>query len=230
MYNEVENSLYYYLKEIENKIKNKDVISEDELFYFLECIVSEVRSKIYDEKYPNFEFKCDLAQSIICHYLNEIGVINYPCSTNNTIYSNCIGHSFVVAVFNVAGIEVKYLIDPTYIQFFKKENCNVDNYITINGYIVKTPDPGFFIKNRDTARIDFFNYYGFDVLDEELARIYGNSFYNTRVMKKDKKLEELSGDYYITSFIKNGKEKLSKDIADLVDNGYYIDFRQEKVK
>ena len=59
MYNEVENILYDYLKEIENKIKNKDIISEDELFYFLECIVSDVRSKIYDEEHPYFEFKCD---------------------------------------------------------------------------------------------------------------------------------------------------------------------------
>ena len=230
MYNKVEKILYSYLEEIEYKIMNKQSISENELFYFLECIVSDIRDKIYDEGHPNFESKCDLAQSIICHYLNDIGVVNYPCSTNNTIYSDAVGHSFVVAEFVVEGKKVYYLIDPTYVQFFKKENCNEDCYITINDFIVKTPDPGFFIKNGDRARIDFFNYYGFDILDGELARIYGNSFYNTRTMKKSKKFEELDGDDYINSFLKNGIEKLSKTKDELFNEDYYIDFKRKNVR
>ena len=67
-------------------------------------------------------------------------------------------------------------------------------------------------------------------MDEELARIYGNSFYNTRTMKKNRKFEELSGDYYINSFIKNGRDILSKSKNELLDNGYYIDFDGTMVK
>ena len=52
-------------------------------------------------------------------------------------------------------------------------------------------------------------------MNEELAKIYGNSFYNTRTMRRDKKIDSLSGDYYINSFIKNGNEKLSKTREEL---------------
>ena len=228
MYNKIENINFNYLREIEDKIRNKESISKEEIFYFLEYVVYDVRNKIYDEVHPNFESKCDLAQSIVCYYLNDIGVVNYPCLTNNTIYSSAVGHSYVVATFNVEGQEVNYLIDPTYVQFFKKEDCNESKYIVINEYIVVTPSPGYFIKAEDTARISWFNYYGFDVLDEDLARIYGNSFYNTRAMKKDKKFEELSGDFYINSFLKNGKEKLSKTVDEIVQNGYYISLDDQK--
>ncbi len=230
MYNVVENVNYSYLLEIEYRIKNRQHVTEDELFYFLDCIVSQVRSKIVDDEHPNFEFRCDLAQSIICHYLNDINVSNYPCSTNNTIYSSCIGHSFIVAVFTIDGEEKKYLIDPTYLQFFKKENCSADNYVTINGYVVKTPDPGYFIDINDRARIDFFNFYGFDILDDRLAEIYGNSFYNTKTMGRTKRFEKLSGDYYIGSFFKNGKDRLSKSKEELTENGYYISFDRKMMK
>lgn len=230
MYNKIDNINYGYLREIEDKIRNRESISKEEAFYFLEYVVYDVRNKIYDEEHPNFESKCDLAQSIICYYLNDIGVVNYPCLTNNTIYSSVVGHSYVVATFNVEGKDVNYLIDPTYVQFFKKEDCNESKYVVINGYIVITPSPGYFIKAEDFARISLFNYYGFDALDEELARIYGNSFYNTMTMKKDKKFEELSGDFYINSFLKNGKEKLSKSAQDIVQNGYYVSFNDNKIR
>ncbi len=230
MYNKLENVNYDYLKEIEDKIKNKDSLSREELFYFLEYVIWDVRNKIYDEDHPYFEYKCDLAQSMICYYLNDIKVVNYPCSTNNTIYSSVMGHSFVVATFKVDGKDVNYLIDPTYIQFFKKEDCNESKYVVINGYIVVTPSPGYFIKIEDTARVGLFNYYGFDVLDEELARIYGNSFYNTRSMKRVKTFDELSGSYYINSFLKNGNEKLSKSLKELDDNGMIINIMQLRKK
>ena len=221
---------YNYLSFIEEKIRKKESISREELTYFLDVMVSIVRNKIYDEEHPNFEFKCDLAQSIICYYLNDMGVINYPCSTIKTIYSSAVGHNFIVAVFNIDGKEVNYLIDPTYIQFFKEENCNDKKYTDINGYIVETPDPGYFIDKKDMEMIGKFNYYGFGELNEELAKIYGNSFYNTRTMRRDKKIDSLSGDYYINSFIKNGNEKLSKTREELINDGYYIDFNRGRAK
>ena len=120
-----------------------------------------VRSKLYDEGHSYFEYRCDLAKSIISYYLEGLGVTYYPNITNKSISEMAVGHSFVVATFNINGREVNYLIDPTYIQFFKNENCNDLNYIMMNDFIVKIPDPGYFIKEEDRDRVNKFNYYGF---------------------------------------------------------------------
>lgn len=220
---------YKYLKEIENKIKNKISVTYDEIDYFLKSIIYLIRDKVRDNEHPYFEYKCDLVQSIICHYLNELNVTNFPNATNKSILDNVVGHSFVVATFKVDNRDVDYLIDPTYIQFFKKENIKDGNYIIINGYIVKTPDPGYFIKKEDIDKINLFNENGFSILDEDIARIYGNSFYNTRTMKKDKTFEELKGYVYINSFLK-GKERLSKSKLELEKDGYLFGIPNVKIK
>lgn len=220
---------YKYLKEIEDKIKNKISVTYEEIDYFLKSIIYLIRDKVRDNEHHYFEYKCDLVQSIICHYLNELNVTNFPNATNKCILDNVVGHSFVVATFLVEDKNIDYLIDPTYIQFFKKENIKDDNYIIINGYIVKTPDPGYFIKKEDIDRVNLFNENGFSILDEDIARIYGNSFYNTRTMKKDKTFEELKGYVYINAFLK-GKERLSKSKLELEEEGYLFSIPNVKIK
>ena len=226
---------YKYLREIENKIKNKQSIVKEELSYFLTGLVYDVRSKIWDEKHPDFEFKCDLAQSIISYYLNDIGIVNYPYSTKTTFCKSISGHSFIVATFNVNGKNINYLIDPTYIQFFNDKDCSEDNYYYADsrGVYVKTPAAGYFVRKEIIGedafkRIISFRDKGFDVLDEELAKIYGDSFYNTRPMKKNKKIDSLPGYYYINSLLEGGIEKLSKTKEELIRDGYYINFDVNK--
>ncbi len=228
---------YSYINKLENMIKNKENITREELFYFLKNVVIGVRDRIFDNEHPNFEFKCDLAQSIICYYLDDLGIINYPYSTNKTFCKSISGHSFVIAVFNVNGRNVNYLIDPTYIQFFNEKDCS-DNcyyYIEDSGVYVKMPSAGYFVRKeiigeKHYKRIINFKNNGFDVFDEELAKIYGDSFYNTRPMKKNKKIDSLPGYYYINSLIEGGMERLSKTREELIDGGYYLDFSKRKIK
>ena len=227
--NDIKKFNFDYLREIEYKIVNKQDVSSYDIEYFLDYIVFFVRNRLYDDEHPYFEYRCDLAQSIICYYLDDIGVVNYRCSSNNAINDSVVGHSFVVATFKVNGNDINYLIDPTYIQFFKAENCSELKYTIINGYIVVSPDPGYFIREEDRKIIDEFNENGYGMLTEDLARIYGNSFYNTRTMKISKDFEELKGYVYINSFIK-GKEKLSRSREELLENGYYINFDKRRVK
>lgn len=222
----MENISYDYLRMIEDNIKNGMNISRDDITYFLECLVYMTRVMIMDSS-PYLEFKCDLAQSIICHYLNDLNVINYPNVTLKAVSSYAVGHSFIVATFKVEGRDVNYLIDPTYIQFFKDENCDASKFIYFNDIVIRTPDPGYFIKSEDKGLINEFNYNGFGILSEDLARVYGNSFYNTRTMRRDMSFDELRGYVYINSFLK-GNERLSKSMDELINEGKYISLNGDK--
>lgn len=229
MFKSMDNIDYNYLKDIEYKIENNMGISKKELDYFLSFIVYSTRMKIMSDNNYYLDFKCDLAQSIICHYLDSLNVKNYPNSTQASIDSYVTGHNFLVATFNIDGRDVNYLIDPTYIQFFKDENCNDSKYIYINGYIITTPDPGYFIASEDMPLISKFNYDGYAVLDEDIARVYGDSFYNTKVMKTSKEFKSMKGYVYINSFLK-GNVKPSKSSEELISDGYYLSIENNYVK
>lgn len=212
MINIINNIDYNYLKNIKNKINSKNTLFFDEVNYFLECLVYETRRLIYDGDIY-FSFKCDKAQKIICDYLNDFGIVNYPNTTDYAITNYIVGHNFVVATFNVNNSSINYLIDPTYIQFFKKENCNENCYNIYNNFVIKTPDPGYFIKESDRSFINNFNYYGFGILNEKLAKIYGDSFYNTKTMVTDREFKEINGNIYINSFLKiNNKFKKNNNL------------------
>src|SRR5574344_2198853 len=141
----------YSISEIESKILENIPLSKSEINYLLDYVCYETRLKFNKELDDyDFEYKCDTAQSIICAYLNDLGVINHPCMTQNVITNDIIGHSFLVAEFNQDGTLVPYLIDPTYRQFFLTDKCNRNNYIYFGDKkIIKTPDPGYFIEDKD---------------------------------------------------------------------------------
>lgn len=202
MVNIINNIDFNFLNAIKNKIMNEKTLSADEINYFLECLVYETRRLIYDGDIY-FSYKCDKAQKIICDYLNDFGIVNYPNNTDYAITNYIVGHNFVVATFDVDNSNVNYLIDPTYIQFFKKENCSLKSYYKCDNFIIKTPDPGYFIKESDIDYINNFNYYGFGILDDRLAKIYGDSFYNTKTMSTDMSFKEIDGKIYINSFLKS---------------------------
>lgn len=219
------------LSEIENKIKDNKPMTKEDIEYFLDIIVFRTRCKFSDnlEEY-SFEYKCDTAQSIICFYLNDLQVKNNPCMTQNVITNDIVGHSFITAIFNLNGMMVPYLIDPTYRQFFEKSKCNESNYILYkNKIIVKTPDPGYFIKDEDKETIISFLYNGYSLMDEYISRIYGDSFYNTKVgiNVKDKEFKSIPGSIYLNAFLK-GNEKLSKSKETLEEESYLIEPIQQK--
>lgn len=200
------------IEELEKKIESNFPLTTEEINLLLDNICYQTRCK-FTNNFNNFDFsfKCDKAQAIITYYLNDLGVETHPCMTQNVITNDIEGHSFLVARFNVNGSLTSYLIDPTYRQFFTDEKSE---YLTHNGMILKTPSPGHFIKDEDKPLIERLLIDGYHLLDEETARIYGDSFYNTKTGYTTKDFKSINGSIYINSFTK-GHEPLSKSKEEL---------------
>lgn len=200
------------ISELEEKVKSNVPLTEEEINLLLDYVCYETRCKFTND-FDNFsfKFKCDKAQAIISHYLQELNVLVNPCMTQNVITSSIEGHSFLIARFNVNGIVTPYLIDPTYRQFFTGEN---NDYLTINNMIIRTPQPGYFIKKEDEKEVIKLLTDGYHLLDENMARIYGDSFYNTKTGYTTKEYKTMNGNIYMNSFLK-GHEALSKTKEEL---------------
>lgn len=211
---------------LEQKVLSKEPLTEEEINIFLDYICYETRCKFTsDINNFSFQFKCDKAQAIITHYLNSLKVEVHPCMTQNVITEDIEGHSFLIAIFNVNGINVPYLIDPTYRQFFIDDK---KDYILYNSKILRTPSPGYFIKEEDKTEIQKLLINGYHLLDENIARIYGDSFYNTKTGYKRREFQSISGNIYINSFIK-GHEPLSTSPEELENEGLSLKRKTKKM-
>lgn len=214
-----------YLETIEKKIQNKISLTTKETNDFLSTIIYLARYKI-NPNLDNYDNKCDLAQSILYYYFNNLGCNIHPLTTQNTIVSNIIGHSFLTLELKVNDKIQTYLIDPTYIQFFRKEKCNKDNYYISPkhpDYILLTPDPGYFIKEEMKENASFLLTYGYIPLTEVTAQMYGDSFYNTKTGTNpiNLKYQTIPGYVYINAFTK-GNEQLSKTEEELINKNLSI--------
>ena len=171
--------------EIEEMCKSGIPLSMEAVDILLENLSYIVRKKIADYEGVDindfsFYYKCDLAQSIIYYYLNSIGINANPINTNEVI-SGVIGHSFVIASLNTVLGEKLFLIDPTYIQFFNKDNCYINKFVIIKNQVCITPDSGFFIvENHAEETIKHLLENGYAELTEEVAKAYGDSFFQTK--------------------------------------------------
>ena len=210
------NMVYY--AEIENKIINKESLSQKEANDFLDVINYMTRVKI-NSNLDNYDNKCDLAISILYHYLKKINCNVFSSTTQSSITNSIVGHSFLTLQLLVDGEIKNYLMDPTYIQFFKKDRCTNNNYYISPMYkdiVLITPDPGFFIKDKMKESCKFLLNHGYIELIEESARMYGDSFYNTKtgVSYSNKTYQTIPGNVYINSFMK-GSQPVSKTEEEL---------------
>ncbi len=211
---------------LEQKTLLKEPLTEEEINMFLDYICYETRCKFTSNiNNFSFQFKCDKAQAIITHYLNSLEVEVHPCMTQNVITEDIEGHSFLIAIFNVNGINVPYLIDPTYRQFFIDDK---KGYILYNSKILRTPSPGYFINEEDKTEIQKLLINGYHILDENIARIYGDSFYNTKTGYRRRDFQSISGDVYINSFLK-GHEPLSTTEEELDNEGLSLKLIAKKM-
>ena len=214
----------YYVG-IESKIRNKESLTQEEVNNFLDAINYIVRIKI-NQNLDNYDNKCDLAVSILYHYLKGLNCDVFSSVTQKAITNNIVGHSFLTIQLLVGGNIKSYLLDPTYIQFFKKDKCTIDNYYVSPMYkniVLLTPNPGFFIKDKMKESAKFLLNHGYIPLTEENARMYGDSFYNTKtgIIYKDNAYQTIPGEVYINSFLK-GSEPVSKTEEELRDVNLYI--------
>lgn len=219
------------LGQIEYKLLNKESLSEDELNYLLTTLVYRVRLGVGDSIFSPCVNMCDIAQSIICDYLNKLEVINHPCMTQKVIVSEIVGHNFVTAHFNVNGEEKIYLIDPTYQQFLLKSECSKDKFFYYDNQVLIKPAPGYYIKTDDYPIVSDFISKGYYELTKGFAAIYGDSFYNTKLGKVPNMHEykSMPGNIYIKTFI-TGEEKLSMSLDDLKDSSLEIHLSVESSK
>ena len=223
------------INEIEESLKNNNQLNNNDIESLLDYLSYIVRLKIADYENANmldyaYSFKCDLAQSMICYYLESLGVKVNPVNTNEVI-NGVVGHSLVLATFNTLEGSKAYLIDPTYIQFFTEEKCNDNNFVIIKDIVCITPDPGYFVKrdSREGIILSLLNN-GYISFDEDVAKVYGDSFYQTKTgVTLDKvKNNNASGSMYIKWF-NDYNSKLSKTKEELEDMKLLIKPINEKM-
>lgn len=214
---------------IEQKLMNKQNITDMEIKYLLTYLSYTSRKMVGRTISDPCINKCDTVQSMIASYLNRLGVNTHPCATQNVITSGITGHSFLTADFISDGKERTYLIDPTYQQFLLKENCNDSKFFHHQGITLLKPDPGYYVKPEDYQLLEGLVNNGFSLLTSEIAKMYGDSFYNTKqgTLEIDKSFKTIPGDIYINSFSK-GKEKLSKDDSALKEEELFIELKSEE--
>ena len=99
-----DNINFEYYANIEQKVSAGQSISQNEAENYMRLLAYITRKKINQEM-DNFDFKCDLAQSMIGHYLDEINCRYSPCSTQRAISDKATGHNFTTIFLNVEGEE-----------------------------------------------------------------------------------------------------------------------------
>ena len=213
---------------IEEKCKNGIPLSLDETKELLDYISYQTRVKIAEHEGKNFEeylfpMKCDLAQSMICYYLNDLGIKNNSINTNETI-PNVTGHSLVIATINTIKGPKQYIVDPTYIQFFSKDKCTKERYTILRNIVCISPDPGYFVKfEHNEEKLMPLLEDGFIELNEETAKAYGDSFFRTKVsvQKEEILFNQAPGVNYIRWF-NLYKSDLTKTKEELRDSNLLI--------
>lgn len=203
-----------------------DIPSIEVLLRNLSCIVRRKIADCEGIKMSEYSYsnKCDLAQSMIYYYLRNLGIKVNPINTNEVISGVC-GHSIVIATFKTIIGEKIFLLDPTYLQFFCKENCDISKYVVINNIVCVSPDPGYFIakSNKEDVILPLLQN-GYTELREEVAKVYGDSFFQTKqgTLLEQVKNNVTSGLNYIRWF-KHYTSKLSKTKEELANMDLLIE-------
>lgn len=232
IYNNDEN----FIAQLERKILDNKSLNENEVKYFLTNLCYQVRKLLTRNIKDSCTNKCDTAQSMISSYFNRLNIENHPCTTQHEIIPAVVGHSFLTAKIKVDDQFVNYLIDPTYQQFLLEEKCKEEKYFSHSNIDILKPDPGYYIKEEDKSLVEEFVNRGYGLLDEKLAQIYGDSFYNTKqgTISTDRKRKSMPGSAYLNSFLK-GDAKLSKDDETLKQEEIFLelvikkeDYQKEK--
>ena len=217
------------VSQIEELCKYNNVLNIEDIHTLLKYVSYSVRRKIADYEGKSmseysYSNKCDLSQSMIYYYLQNLGIKVNPVNINEVIYGVC-GHSFVIAHFNTVDEEKIFLLDPTYLQFFSKENCDSNKFIIINNSICVAPDPGFFVvADHNESVILPLLQNGYTELTEEVAKVYGDSFFQTKqgTMLSQINNNRANGLNYIKWFI-HYTSPLSKSVEELREMDLLID-------
>lgn len=223
---------------IEEKIKNNESLSKDEVNVFLNYVVFKTREKIceiFGKDLEEFDFRntCNYAQAMISYYFDDLGVNNNPVCTSK-IFFNVVRHFFIIVNFVQDGETVSYIVDPTYNQFFNLEKCSRDKYVIKENIVKATPDPGYFVSimdNDSKKEVIQLLKCGFHRLDSNFAKAYGDSFNKTQIGISTEEYDNLfvSGLSYMKFFLKF-KNELTKTREELFEMGLLLEDERNVIK
>lgn len=204
------------ISKIEEKIINREVVSEYEITSLLDYVISLTRKKLIKDyniniKTDSLTNMCDTASLIASQLLKFLGIDTRYLDTQSIINKNVTGHNFLIAIFNHNN---PYLIDLSYRQFFLEENCQPNKYKKIDNLIISSPDPGYYYEqnpeHKNIAKTIIEE--GYIKLNKETAKIYCDSFYKTKRGYEDPIIKEsnISGNIYLNALLKNYESSKNK--------------------
>ena len=175
---------------------------------------------------------CDLLQAITYYTFKDLGFNVYPIQTQKVISKDVEGHSALLIELN----GYSYLVDLTYIQFFKNDKCNKDNYIIDykNNLILLAPLPGYYYKlyEEDKWVADILLEKGYIEAAPQVLKIYCDSFYLTKrgIYTGDLDTKSnISGQVYLNSIYKN-VDKIYHTKEYLQSMGYALEYNYHEIK
>lgn len=201
------------ISNIENKLKNNESLTEDEVYNLLDYICYVTRCKISDDiENDSFEHKDFEATSIINNYFKELNVITHNCNTKLNIDSDVTNNNFLIIEINTLlynqKLKIPYIIDTTFRQFFTYEKCNNDYQVIKHNIFIRKQDPGYFISPYDNEMISSFLSDGYALFDPDIAYTYGNAFLKTKINERVGFNFEGNRFDFFDNFLKGSKYKL----------------------
>lgn len=201
---------YEKVRDIVNYYKKHKYMSMDQANYLLDWtthntrrFISELGINIKDNSLDGF---CELAQFVTLYPLEKMG-FKIGKNTAKKDFNYNLNHSFGTITLNINENdkinEEHFLIDVTYRQFFTKDKCNSGMYYYNN----QTPSPGYFVRNKVIANEIIKK--GHIILNEEIAKEYGEPFYLSSLDINEKPTKKI--DYYNNIINSNEDYSYSKD-------------------
>ena len=219
------------IKNIEDKCVKGEALTNDETLYFLSYVSYKTRDVLSSKKGAdisnyNFAGDCTNAQAMLSYYFNDLNIRNIPVQTNR-IFFNVLQHSFIIVFILQNDEYVPYIVDPTYNQFFDVDKCLATQYVSRDGRVAKTPDPGYFVLKETEEKqktIKKFLKYGFMELNRENSIVYGDSFYYTQIglLKSEYDILSSLNGLYLKFFL-NSNIQVSKSRDELLENGLILE-------
>lgn len=198
-------SVNHLTQVLENR-KNgiQDGITRKEALLLLNYTVDHVRNCFsllgIDLKTNSLNGFCELGQALSIMPFENIG-LKVTKNKAEKAFGYSFHHAFGTVWFPILEdnqvMNVGYLVDTTYRQFFSSVRCNEGRYYTKeeNTGLIANPDPGYFIQDEEFAKTLMRD--GYILLDQNSACKYGEGFYLSSLGLKDRNgVDKKKIDYY----------------------------------
>lgn len=219
------------IEKINNKIYEELDLTSEEANYFLTYYCNMIKHHYYLDDPNNNDYRVCFATSHDLEYLMAVRFNLYVSRLDISKLLNIpLTHYSDVVTINIDGKRKVYLVDLTYKQFFKEDEDLKKYYEDNNEEIGYVLFDDYIKSNKEKYFVDSLLNSGFIELNDELLRIYINSFlykYNKRddINTYQKVIDNIKKEVFIdVSKIKYTKEelilleRLRNDILNIMDD------------